>query len=63
MKANKPRWRNARHIASWMQTLERHAMPTLSNTPLDRVDRGDVLQVLTRYGQRGLRRHDGCVNG
>ena len=45
--ANKPRWRNARHIASWMQTLERHAMPTLSNTPLDRVDRGDVLQVLT----------------
>ena len=27
--ANKPRWRNAKHIASWMQTLERHAMPTL----------------------------------
>ena len=45
--ANKPRWRNARHIASWMQTLERHAMPTLSNKPLDRIDRGDVLQVLT----------------
>ncbi len=45
--ANKPRWRNARHIASWMQTLERHAMPTLSNTPLDRIDRGDVLRVLT----------------
>ncbi len=45
--ANKPRWRNARHTASWMQTLERHAMPTLSNTPLDRIDRGDVLRVLT----------------
>ena len=45
--ANKPRWRNARHIASWMQTLERHAMPTLSNRPLDRLDRGDVLRVLT----------------
>ena len=45
--ANKPRWRNARHIASWMQTLERHAMPTLGNTPLDRIDRGDVLGVLT----------------
>ena len=30
-----------------MQTLERHAMPTLSNTPLDRIDRGDVLRVLT----------------
>ena len=32
--ANKPRWRNASHIASWMQTLERHAMPTLrQHTP------------------------------
>ena len=33
--ANIPRWRNARHIASWIQTFERHAMPTLRNTPLD----------------------------
>ena len=39
--ANKPRWRNDRHSASWLQTLERHAMPTLRNTPLDRIDRGD----------------------
>ena len=45
--ANKPRWRNAKHIASWMQTLERHAMPTLGSTPVDRIDRGDVLRVLT----------------
>ena len=45
--ANKPRWRNDKHSASWMQTLERHAMPTLDNTPLDRIDRGDVLRVLT----------------
>ena len=45
--ANKPRWRNARHIASWMQTLERHAMPTLSNIPLDRIARSDVLGVLS----------------
>ena len=46
-KANRPRWRNARHIGSWMQTLERHAMPVLGNTPLDRIDRGGVLRVLT----------------
>ena len=45
--ANKPRWRNDKHSASWLQTLERHAMPTLGNTPLDRIDRGDVLRVLT----------------
>ena len=45
--ANIPRWRNARHIASWIQTLERHAMPTLGNTPLDHIDRQGVLRVLT----------------
>ena len=45
--ANKPRWRNPRHASGWIQTLERHAMPTLNNTPLDRIDQGDVLQVLT----------------
>ena len=44
--ANKSRWRNAKHISSWIQTLERHAMPTLANTPLDRIGRGDVLRVL-----------------
>ena len=37
--ADRPRWRNARHIASWMQTLERHAMATLGSKPLDRIDR------------------------
>ena len=45
--ANKPRWRNDKHSASWLQTLERHAMPVIGNTPLDRIDRGAVLRVLT----------------
>ena len=45
--ANKPRWRNAKHIASWMQTLERHAMPTLGKMPIDRIGRVEVLRVLT----------------
>ena len=44
---NKPRWCNPRHIAGWIQTLERHAMPALGNKPLNRIDRGEVLQVLT----------------
>ncbi len=44
---NRPRWRNSRHIESWVQVLERHAMPVLGNTPLDRIDRGAVLRVLT----------------
>ncbi len=46
--ANKPRWGNTRHVANWMQTLERHAMPALGNTPLDHIDRGEVLGVLKR---------------
>ena len=44
--ATKPRWRNGKHIDSWLQTLERHAMPTIGNTPLDRIERSDVLRVL-----------------
>ena len=46
-KANRPRWRNPRHASGWIQTLERHAMPKLGNTSLDKIERGDVLSVLT----------------
>ena len=45
--ANMPRWRNAKHAGSWLQVLERHAMPALGNTPIDRIDRSEVLRVLT----------------
>ena len=45
-KANLPRWRNARHIDSWMQTLERHAMPVIGSMPVDRIEKIDVLSVL-----------------
>ena len=45
--ANRPRWRNAKHADSWLQVLERHAMPTLGNFPIDRIGRAEVLGVLT----------------
>ena len=45
--ANLPRWRNQRHVSSWLQTLERHAFPILGNMPVDRISRADVLEVLT----------------
>ncbi len=45
--ANRPRWRSGKHVANWMQTLERHAMPTLGSMPLDRMDRSAMLRVLT----------------
>ena len=45
--ANMPRWRNAKHASNWLQVLERHAMPALGSIPIDRVDRSEVLGVLT----------------
>ena len=45
--ANRPRWRNGKHILSWWQTLERHAFPILGDMPVDRIGREDVLRVLT----------------
>lgn len=45
--ANRPRWRNAKHVSQWMQTLERHAMPKLGNLPVHRITAEDVLRVLT----------------
>ena len=44
--ANRPRWRNAHHTASWMQTLERHAFATLGAMPVHRIQQADVLRVL-----------------
>ena len=46
-KANRPRWRNDSHAASWIQTLERHAFPLIGNIPVDRLGCEDVLHVLT----------------
>ena len=45
--ANLPRWRNKKHAQSWVQTLERHAFPTLGSVPVDRITNADVLAVLT----------------
>lgn len=46
-KANRPRWRNEKHAASWIQTLERHAFPKIGNKRIDKIGRADVLTVLT----------------
>ncbi len=45
--ANKPRWRNEHHMKSWLQTLERHAMPHIGDISVGRIGREDVLRVLT----------------
>ena len=45
--ANLPRWRNGKHTAQWLSTLERYAFPTIGKMPLDRIERRDVLGILT----------------
>ncbi len=43
---NRPRWRSAKQTRNWIQTLERHAMATLGDIPVDRIGREEVLRVL-----------------
>ena len=45
-KAHLPQWRNPKHAAQWIRTLENHAMPTIGAMPVDRIQRKDVLDVL-----------------
>lgn len=44
---NRARWKNANHKRQWLGTLERFAFPHIGNMPLDRIERRDVLAVLT----------------
>ena len=42
----RPTWRNEKHATSWLQTLEKHAFPTLADMLVDQIERGHVLGVL-----------------
>lgn len=37
-KENEPTWRNPKHAAQWLSTLEAYAFPKLGNHPVDQVD-------------------------
>lgn len=45
--ANRPRWKNGKHVVNWIGSLERHAFPALGAMPVDRIEGRDVLAVLT----------------
>ena len=45
-KARLGTWRNGKHTAQWLATLEAHAFRTLGALPVNRVQSGDVLKVL-----------------
>ena len=43
---NAVRWRNKKHVASWIQTLELYAIKVFGDMPVDQVTQADVLTVL-----------------
>ena len=45
-KANRARWRSAKHAFNWLSSLERFAFPVLGRMPVDRITGQDVLSVL-----------------
>ena len=45
--ANLPRWRNGKHTQQWLATLELYAFPVIGAMRVDRIERRDVLSILT----------------
>lgn len=45
--ANRPRWRNNKTTANWMQGMEKRVFPAIGDVPVDRIGREDVLRILT----------------
>lgn len=45
-KEHKPSWKNAKHAAQWLSTLEQHAFPALGSVRVDKVDGPMVRDVL-----------------
>ncbi len=39
-------WRNGKHRAQWMSTLETYVVPCLGEAPINRIEAGDVLKVM-----------------
>lgn len=39
-------WRNAKHAAQWLSSIERFANPVIGNKQLDQIDTEDVLKIL-----------------
>ena len=42
----KTAWRNGKHQAQWLSTLDAHAFPLIGKTPVDKIDAGAIIDVL-----------------
>ena len=52
--ALRPRWGEGKHAADWTSSMERYAFPILGDLRVDRIQREDVLRVLTPIWGRKL---------
>ena len=52
--ALRPRWGDGKHAADWTSSMERYAFPILGDLRVDRIQREDVLRMLTPIWGRKL---------
>jgi integrase len=43
----RPSWKNPKHAAQWISTLERYVFPQIGNQPVSKISSADVLRVLS----------------
>jgi len=52
VESKKAGWRNAKHAAQWLATLEAHAFPVIGDLPVTTIATDDVLRVLRPIWER-----------
>jgi integrase len=52
VESKKAGWRNAKHAAQWLGTLEAHAFPVIGDLPVSTIATDDVLRVLRPIWER-----------
>ena len=57
-----PHLEDAKHADQWRSTLATYANPLIGSKPVDKIDSGDVLDVLTSSGPSSLRPPAGSAN-
>lgn len=45
-KANRDTWKNKKHAAQWLATLEQYAFPVCGQTPVDQIDTSHIMAIL-----------------
>lgn len=44
---NKASWKNGKHVAQWITSLEQYAFPVIGSMKVDQIETADILRILT----------------